>query len=141
MLAFLFTGSFVKGSDVTVGSEKSSHFVVSDIKGQIFDENVVVNFSHLLLAFGVVLNSDELVFLVSVREGFGSLGWLLEAHETIATGLVIFIQGNFAGNNSAVFAEEFFKFLGCLILGDLSHECVVLLELGHIYAEEILVVG
>ena len=96
MLAFLLTGSFVKRSDVTIRCEKSSHFVVSDIKRQIFDENVVVNFSHFLLAFWIVLDADKLVFLVSVREGFGSLDWLIEAHETIATGLVIFIERNFA---------------------------------------------
>lgn len=54
---------------------------------------------------------------------------------------MVLIKRNFAGNNSSVFGKEFFKFLGCLVLGDLSHECVVLLELGDISAEEILEVG
>jgi hypothetical protein len=82
------TCTTVKGGNVTEGAEDLPDFILSHIGGQILDENVVVSLSQLIAALRVEFNSDEVLLTLGLLKGLFSVLGVLEANESITTGLV-----------------------------------------------------
>ena len=127
------------GGDVSVSTTQSINFVVRDILGQVFYEDVIEDFSHISFILGLELDSNELILTLGLLKSCSAVLNVLEAHEAVAAGLVVLVDGDFAGLDPAEVFVFLLKLLRSCILVNFSDENVLLLELWEVYSKEVIV--
>jgi hypothetical protein len=130
-------------TNVAMLGEQLTGLLLIERVGQVLDVDVVEHTSELTSVSWLVLDSESAIVASGVSEAVGGGLWLLEAHESVATGRVVWVEGDLEGLDFTVLGELLLEPLRVVnvILGDLGHKHVVLDKACLVAAEQLVVVG
>lgn len=111
--------------DVTENTEGFSNLLFCPILRKIFDENIVKDSSEFSLASWCILNSNNWIFWLWFNKSFFCTLGTFKGDESVAFGVVLFINWNFAGDDITKFVKLFCKAIWVHILRDLSNKQVM----------------
>jgi hypothetical protein len=131
----------VNWGDVTVGGAELFDFFLCHVKGEVLQENVVEDLPLVSFVLGAELDTDEAFEIFGFNEGFSGVLRVLEAHESVATGSMFLVEGDFAWDNASKMLEVIFKILGVFVFWNLSDEKVLRHELREVDSSEVCAVG
>jgi len=121
--------------------EKLSDIRLLEAFGEVLGVDVVEDFAEVTLVTRLVLDDLAVVGVGVGIEGRACAAWVLEADESVATRLMIGVEGDLEGLDVTILDEVLLKELWGHLLGDLTHEDVVVHDLLWVRAKKVVVEG
>ena len=137
----LIVGAELHGLDAAELLEESLDVLLVEVVREVLGVNVVVDFSELALISGLVLDHLDGVSLALGLKSSSGTAWLLEANETVATGLMVGVEGDLEGLDVTVAREVLLETVWGKFLGDFTHKDVVVNDLLRVGAKEVVIKG
>lgn len=128
-------------ANTTVSFESLADISLLPVVGKVLDEDVVEDLAEVILRLRLELDTDEVIAAISGGESAGSSLGVLKAHEAVAAGGVVLVNGHLGADHLTVVLEHFLKAVRLDSLGDLAHEHAVGGETHHVGAKKLGVVG
>jgi hypothetical protein len=126
-----------EGRNLTVGTESFFDIFLTPGLGNVLYEDVVEDFAEVGLGLWFKLDSNELIASTLLSKSLGSVLWVLEANETVATRGVVFVERDFRGDDTSILGEHFLEALRVDGLWDLANENVLGAQAADVHTSEL----
>jgi len=128
-----------EGFDVSKSLEHFLNLIVSHLKRDVLNVDVVDKLSERSSVFWLEFASNDVIILVGQIDGFLGRFFILEADESISSGGMVTIKRDLEGLNLTNLLEFLLEIGVLFVLWDLADEDVVRHELLFIASEKLLV--